>query len=626
MFGYYIIQLSIVHFRCIEDVKMTTIFGANFLYGGNDSGKTTILEALGLAALLDNSIRLLDSDFFEKNVEKEILIDLTFACNPIHGDSPLRESELLNSGVGNNHGLVGSSESVKNDNKQFKLRVRGTGKLELKYTVSKIIGMNVAEVEEVLNSFAGTRIIGNAKSNDHLFQKSNMKSRVVLEYITTNQEGYKEYAVKQHERVPLVHQAVPVIDLNSTLREINLPLISDSTVSEVVDGKSMEKLIVSGGRTDLEFPLGYLGAGIQEIVPQLYEKSRQGTNLIQLVDDAEGKLDTTKQQNYLEHMCHSGSQIFASIQHFNLNDVPQPSAVWVNSPPGNIFQPTGDKLKRLQQEHPSIFKHKLIIIAEGKTEVGYITTILTLALGRHPKFFGIIVVEGHGNAATYATLEECLDVRLKMGALVDREPADKEELWDELKQEMGPLLCQWREGYIEKNVIPAILRVLPIGRVHEFISHLNSEITDARLDSLASRLNVSFNLKATPKEAVEQIWVGILKKKDIKKQVGKAREQAAYSLFVNTIIEVAIGRVPKDAESNQRHKFESMGRVWFKSIEGGEELAEKMLLFGAWKPAIEEQVMRSVKAYLEAVGVTPKENLPEFNPADAKWCVHVNVR
>ena len=89
--------------------------------------------------------------------------------------------------------------------------------------------------------------------------------------------------------------------------------------------------------------------------------------------------------------------------------------------------------------------------------------------------------------------------------------------------------------------------------------------------------------------------------------------------------DAASGRVPEGAEKNQIKKFESSSSDWFKSVEGGEELAEKMLLFGAWKPKIKNQVMPSVKAKLEAVGVIPVADLPKLNPADAKWCVHVNT-
>ena len=579
MFKHFITELKIEGFRCIKNATMKPINGVNLLYGGNDSGTTTVLEAIALLALQDSFIQLVDSDFFKKEVGKGFEIGAIIACEPIQDDSTRGKSERQSCDTGSNRVSKSNSASVENAEKHFKLTVYGTDEKELEYKVSKVVGMCQSEVEVVLNSLTETRIIGHERSGDHLFQKTDLKNTVFLELDTTQTQQDGVYVVKQMGYIPIVNQPVRVIDLNNSLRAINLPSISETSEKKVVDGLNLAGLKLSGGPSELELPLPNFGAGTQGITSQLYSESSQGPNLIQLVDSIEGGLDTTKQFNYLEHINQSNSQVFSSVHNSKLIDLDRPPTVWVNSPVGNIFQPSEYWPKRFQQEHPDIFLYKLIIIAEGKTEVGFITTILTLALGRHPNSFGIIVVEGYGNQNTKNALDECLAVGLKVGAMVDLESEKDRETWKELKQEMLDLLCQWLSGTMEVNVIRAIMRALPVDRLHEFISHPDPKKTKARLDSIAKRLKLTLNLKATPKEAVNQIWRKILKRKDIQKHVGLECEKAAKILLGKEIVDAASGRVPEGAEKNQIKKFESSSSNCAQSQTYGLQIPNMWTLF-----------------------------------------------
>ena len=247
MFTYFISFLTIFHFRCICDVTIEAIDGANLLYGGNDTGKTTVLDAIALAALLDNSIQLVDSDFFEKEVGEGIRISVTIACKPIQGGSSLGGSEFLNSGVASNNAFVSNFSNAEIASKKFKLTVRGTSTMKLKYTVSEVNGMRKSEVETVLNAFAETRIISNAKSGDHLFENAHLKSKFNLEHDSTDSQKEVVYVVKQKKYVPLLNQPVLIGDLNNSYRGMNLPLISETSADKVVDGLNFADLKLRGG-------------------------------------------------------------------------------------------------------------------------------------------------------------------------------------------------------------------------------------------------------------------------------------------------------------------------------------------------------------------------------------------
>ena len=258
MFKYCITLLAIEWFRCIQDAEIQPNNEVNFLYGGNDTGKTTALNAIALAALLDDSIQLQNSDFYLKDVGEGFQIGLTIACKSISSDTRPGEPEYSSPMIASNHTLISNSGDADKTIKQFNLEVQGTKALELKYTVSEIFGMNQSEVETVLNAFAETRIIGYAKSGDHLFKNADLKNTVYLERDSADTSKV-EYLVKSMGYVPLSNQSVRIGDLNKSFRGINLPLIGDTSEHKVLDGSKLADLQLSGGRQEIEFPVGNFG-------------------------------------------------------------------------------------------------------------------------------------------------------------------------------------------------------------------------------------------------------------------------------------------------------------------------------------------------------------------------------
>lgn len=75
------------------------------------------------------------------------------------------------------------------------------------------------------------------------------------------------------------------------------------------------------------------------------------------------------------------------------------------------------------------------------------------------------------------------------------------------------------------------------------------------------------------------------------------------------IIEAATGTVPKDsqrADSGEKKTLRKHGRHWFKSNEGGRELADKVFRFDLW-PKLETELMPFLNA------VRCKVSLPEID-------------
>jgi putative ATP-dependent endonuclease of OLD family len=78
------------------------------------------------------------------------------------------------------------------------------------------------------------------------------------------------------------------------------------------------------------------------------------------------------------------------------------------------------------------------------------------------------------------------------------------------------------------------------------------------------------------------------------------------------IIEAATGAIPenkKDAGREEKKVLKKHAERWFKSLEGGAELAIKVTEFGLW-PHIEEQLLPFVNAVGTAVSLPEVAHLP----------------
>ena len=78
------------------------------------------------------------------------------------------------------------------------------------------------------------------------------------------------------------------------------------------------------------------------------------------------------------------------------------------------------------------------------------------------------------------------------------------------------------------------------------------------------------------------------------------------------IIEAATGSIPnkeKGADKGEKNALKKHARMWFKSEEGGTELAIKIFEFGLW-PQLEDQLLPFLNAVRAAVSLPGIPELP----------------
>lgn len=253
------------------------------------------------------------------------------------------------------------------------------------------------------------------------------------------------------------------------------------------------------------------------------------------------------------------------------------AGLWYLDQKGNIGPLDGAKIGRHRKDDPNTFLARLAIIAEGATEVGFTVALLERALGAPLEQYGVHVSDGTGHENTLALLEALAEGGLRFGGFADNEGKHPGR-WQKLSERLGGLLFRWASLCLEENVISLV----PDDLLESLMIDPEGEKTGMRRHTLAVRLEIEAKTFAEVKE----------------KATGLKR----------LIIEAALGTVPKGKE-DERNQYRSHGTIWFKSVPGGRELADKVFTLGLW-PALKTQLLPFCNAVRVAVGLP---EAPDFS-------------
>jgi hypothetical protein len=236
------------------------------------------------------------------------------------------------------------------------------------------------------------------------------------------------------------------------------------------------------------------------------------------------------------------------------------------------------KIARHRRSDPETFLSRLAIVAEGATEVGFTISLLERALGASLEQHGVHVSDGGGHEATLGVLEALAAGGLRFGGFADDQNKHPER-WKRLRERLGALLFRWPSRCIEENVVD----VVPDDKLLHFITDPADIKTGMRLRTLADRLGVE------------------------DKDFGSLKAKAGAN-FRALIIQAALGTVPLGKE-DERNQYRSRAGTWFKSVEGGRELAGKVFRLGFW-PSLRPQLLPLCNAVRAAVGLAEIPDVP----------------
>jgi putative ATP-dependent endonuclease of OLD family len=335
-------------------------------------------------------------------------------------------------------------------------------------------------------------------------------------------------------------------------------------------------------KNDVTLPLATWGAGTRRLAALTIADALQGERPITVVDEIEKGLEPYRQRILIKNLIDGGAQVFITTHSASALAAASEAAVWYLDSKAVIGRLPSDKITGHQKSDPDTFLARLAIVCEGDTEVGFLAVLLDRGLGDFVEQ-GVWVTNGGGHETTLALLEALASGGLCFGGLVDNEKKWPER-WNRVKQRLGNLILQWPDGCLEQHVIPLFDETALINVIQD----PEGNNTAMRLRSLADRLEIE-------NADIENI------------------KEAAKGNLAELIIEAATGVIPPkfaEAEKQVRNRFKGDAKIWFKSIEGGRELAGKVMDFGAW-PKLKTTVMPFLNAIRETIGLRAIEDLVE---------------
>lgn len=569
-------KLSVRRFRGLEMLDWRPGPTMNLILGGGDVGKTTLLDAVGLLLSASNAATVSEVDYWRRDNSVEFSIEAVISLP--EGVDPNNFSVLLMPWEWDGADAVlpadpGDGDAPEAKHPVYRLRVRGTTDLELVWEVvqpdSSAIPLSAAFRKKIglVRLSADDRndrdlrlVYGSAL--DRLLADPAIKARIA------DQLADQDFsAVVGADGL----KALQVLD--SRLAKASLPSGVQLGLTSS-HGLSIGALIgLLADRDGVALPLASWGAGTRRMAALEIAAATQADNSISVIDEIERGLEPYRLRQLIGVLRTTFGQSFVTTHSPVTIQCADWARLWYVDTIGNIGELPKAKIEAQQARDPETFLARLAMIAEGPTEVGFVTRILRLAFQGDPLDCGVRVCNGQGNQQTLGLLEALDRGRLVFAAIADDEGTDPGR-WAALKGTMGDRLLRWDEACTEQ----VVMRLIPDAALPKLLKTDDGGWHGERLRTLATRLGIG-------DKSLDAILTAL------KAQGGTLRA---------LMIEAAMGNA--DGKENPvKKEWEAHARVWFKSPRGGYELAGYALSDAVWT-ALQPVMLPLINAVLSGVG------------------------
>ena len=555
----------------------------NVILGGGDVGKTTVLDAIGLLLNPTSSAVVSDADFWDRKSEDgfeiEAVMSLPDACGinqqskqawPWHWSG---KEPVLPPGDG-----IGG-EAVQAEKPVYRLRVSANTDYEIAYEILQPDG-TTNHLSVALRRAIGLVRLGGDDRNDRdlrLVQGSaldRLLSDPTLRSRLGNRIGEKE--IKEELKDDAKEK---LKKLDQVFTEKALPNVLGLGLTPG-QGLSIGALIgLTAHKGSAQLPLASWGSGTRRLASLEIAAAHQVAHAIAVVDEVERGLEPYRLRDLISRLQSANSQAFMTTHSGVAISAANKAAIWYIDIKGAIGPLPQAKISRQQQRDPETFLARLTIVAEGECEKGFLHRLFERAGDTQLRARGVWVTEGGGNSSSLELLEALAKGGMQFGGFVDDEGTTPQR-WRTLKQKLGLMLFQWPTGCLEQNTIKHV----PPERLEEFIADPDGSSGD-RLRTLSDRLRIE-----------DKSFSAI-----------KAKATDLSEL----IISAAMGQVPPEmanASKGEKKQFRDHQNKWFKSYEGGQELADKLFAFDIW-PKVKDQLLPFLNAARGIDGLPPLSDL-----------------
>lgn len=576
-----ILKLTIRNFRGIQDLEWHPAAGMNFVLGGGDTGKTTVLEAVDLLFSPSTSFNASETDYWMRDTATSLFIEAVVRLGneidintqpnmayPWHWDGKEAVVPDNNEENGENYEVYRVRFTANNQQETLWEIVQPDGST-IRFSVGLRRQIGLVSLPSDERNDKDLRLVYGSALDRHIGDSS-LRSRIGKQVAGINLQDELSDEAKE-----------ALVALDTKFGEKALPggVSIGLTSSQGISIGALVGLLAKKS-ADTQLPLSSWGAGTRRLASLEIGAANSNAPSFITVDEIERGLEPYRLRQFLADLSGQDGQKFVTT-HSPIAIASAPEAhLWYMDSSGCLGTLPSELVGKQQKNDPETFLSRVAVIAEGVTEVGFLNHLLELALGCAPLDHGIRVCNGQGNDHTRKLLKALVEARLKFAGLADNEGV-KTDSWAELKEKMGDLLLQWEEGCTEEAVISAI----PEDQIPALIGAVGEDQTGTRLQHLKVRCG-----------AEERTLDSI-----------RAALGGTNKSLKQLVIEAASGR-SDDAPEGEKKAWKSHASSWFKSEAGGAELAQKAIALGGWN-GLSERLLPLLAAILASVGLTVADNL-----------------
>lgn len=577
-----ILKLKIVNFRGIQELEWCPSPSMNFILGGGDTGKTTVLEAIDLLFSPSTSFTVSETDYWMRDTAKCLTIDGVVRLGdevdinaqqnmiyPWHWDGKTAVIPDNNEEDGDNHEVY-RVRFTANDQQETLWEIVQPDGSTVRFPVGlrRQIGL-VSLPSDDRNDKDLRLIYGSAM--DRLIGDASLRPRIGKQVAAIN---------LQNELSDDAKEALKALDIKFRQKALPDGVSIGLTSSKGVSIGALVGLLAQRD-ADTKLPILSWGAGTRRLASLEIGAANTATPSFVTVDEIERGLEPYRLRQLLAGLSVQDGQKFVTTHSPIAIASATDAQLWYMDSSGRLGALPSDLVRIQQKNDPETFLARVAVIAEGVTEVGLLNHFLELALGCAPQDYGIRVCNGQGNDHTGNLLKAIDEAGLKFAGLADNEGV-KAGSWAALKEKMGDLLLQWEEGCTEQAVISAI----PDHEIPNLIGAKGAGNAGTRMQHLKIRSGA----EERTLESINAALVG----------TDKSLKQL--------VIEAASGNTD-DAPADEKKEWKKQSSSWFKSEPGGVELARQAIALGAWD-GLSERLLPLITSILKSVELAPIENFP----------------
>ena len=571
-----IYRLTIERFRTLKTFVWHPAKGVNLILGGGDVGKTAILDAIGLLLSPTNPSTVPDTDYYARNIELGFSVEAIVSLAPESGISQQTKPSWPWDWNGS-EALVPSIDGEMKGEPVYRLRVRGTEDLELIYEIVQPDGSADILSTGLRRNIGLVRLSGEDSNDRHLRLVQGSALDRLLSDKALRSRLASELAKSDVAEQLTDSGKAALKALNAAFKTKSLPDELDLAITGA-QGLSITALIgLTAKRESVQLPLANWGSGTRRLASLAIAEQNQGDAPITLVDEVERGLEPYRQRFLMETLQANKSQIFVTTHSPSAISAASNATLWYVDHASCIGELVSEAVARQRKIDPETFLARLAVVAEGATEFGFATTLLEKALGSSLQQHGVHVTDGGGHEATLGLLEALAAGGLRFGGFADDENKHPTR-WQKVAERLDKLLFRWKSGCVEESII----NVLPDEKLEALLTDPEDDKTGMRLRTLAERLGIQ------------------------EKEFATIAIKAGSGLKA-LILRAALGTVP-DGQTAEKKHYQSHGQTWFKTVEGGRELALKLFSLGIW-PTLRPDLMPFCNAVRKAIDLDEIQDL-----------------